>query len=263
MAEPSKSDPPIPAATVMLLRDSPAFEVLMIERHASIGFAGGALVFPGGRVSNSDASDRWSEYARFSSAGLESARIAAIREAFEETGILLARRRGATELIDGENVADLNHWRKRSEREAGALLELCEREGLTLACDLLTHFAHWTAPPGLHRRFDTHFFVAVTPSGQVPLEDGDEATETLWVRPADAIAAGHSGARKIIFPTARNLELLALYSSAEAAIADCGRRRIERIQPSIEMKAGVPHLTIPEGLGYPVTEEPLESALRN
>lgn len=263
MAERSDNDLPIPAATVMLLRDCPAFEVLMIERHSAIGFAGGALVFPGGRVGKSDAGDRWSEYASLSHRGLESARIAAIREAFEETGILLARRRSNGQLIDGDRVARLAHWRKRIENEPEALLALCEEEGLILACDLLTHFAHWTAPPGLHKRFDTHFFVAATPSDQVPLEDGDEATEALWVRPVDAIAAGHSGARKIIFPTARNLELLALYSSAASAISACAQRRIERIQPAIEMRDGVAHLTIPDGLGYPVTEEPLESALRS
>lgn len=258
------TDKPIPAATVILLRDEPAFEVLMIERHADIGFAGGALVFPGGRIASGDRNPAWAEYSSGCDAELMAGQIAAIREAFEETGLLIAREGDARDgaLIDGDRAASLAGWRKPVEKEDAKFLEMIRAEKLSLACDRLVLFAHWIAPPGLHRRFDTLFFAAACPPGQEAREDGDEATEALWISPKEAMAARARGDRKIIFPTARNLELLGQSADASAVFASARARRIAPVTPALEMRGGEGWLTIPGDLGYPVTEEKLDETVR-
>lgn len=257
-------DAPIPAATVILLRDEPQFEALMIARAERSSFAGGALVFPGGRVDPGDAHPQWPEH----SAGLSpdpaiaAAQVAAIREAFEEAGVLLARGpRGA--LLTADEVAALAPWRANVERDDALFLALVRRHELFLAADLLTLFAHWIAPPGLHRRFDTLFFAAAFPDGQDVMEDGDEATEALWISPEAALAARASGARKIIFPTARNLELLGVSGSTAEALDHARRRTVRPVIPETRSRGGALFLTIPDDLGYPVTEEAFETAIRN
>lgn len=255
----------IPAATVLLLRDEPRFEVLMIERHADIAFAGGALVFPGGRIDPGDFNAAWADHA----AGLDpdsaraAAQIAAVRETFEETGILLAREAGAAQLLGGDRAFRLGARRKAVEQNDAAFLAIMQEERLVLACDQLRVFAHWIAPPGLHRRFDTLFFFCACPPGQEPQEDGDEATEALFLSPQDVIAARCDGTRKVIFPTIRNIELLARSASVAEVIALASVRRIEPVMPLIIERSGTSYLAIPEGLGYPITEEPVETALRS
>ncbi len=260
----------IPAATVLLVRDcardgAQGLEVVMVERHKDIGFAGGALVFPGGRIDPTDASPAWRERADGLSddqarAGGE---VAAIREAFEEVGVLLARRRGADALLSGAEVAALHAWRARSEADDAAFLEMAEAEDLILACDRLAFFAHWSPPAGVaHKRFDTLFFIAHAPEGQEIRQDGVEATEAIWLSPRGALADEAAGRRKIIFPTARNLELLGVSDTAEAAVAHARARAIRKIEPRVIERDGVPFLTIPDDLGYPVTEEPLQRAMR-
>lgn len=257
-------DAPIPAATVILLRDEPQFEALMIARAERSSFAGGALVFPGGRVDPGDADPLWPDHSTGLSRdpAMAAAQVAAIREAFEEAGVLLARGpRGA--LLKADEVAALAPWRANVERDDSLFMALVRRHELVLAADLLTLFAHWIAPPGLHRRFDTLFFAAAFPEGQDVMEDGDEATEALWISPAAALAARASGGRKIIFPTARNIELLGVSRSTADALAHARRRPIRPVMPETRSKDGAVYLTIPDDLGYPVTEEAFETAIRN
>ncbi len=257
-------DAPIPAATVILLRDAPQFEALMIARTERSSFAGGALVFPGGRVDPGDADPQWAHFAAGLSAepAVAAAQVAAVREAFEEAGVLLARGPGGA-MLTADEVRALNPWRSNVERDDSLFLTLVRSHGLTLAADLLTLFAHWIAPPGLHRRFDTLFFVAAFPDGQEVLEDGDEATEAVWIAPSTALAARNAGARKIIFPTARNIELLGVSRSTQEAIASAQRRIIRPVMPAVQSRDGALYLTIPDDLGYPVMEEPFETASRN
>ena len=265
------ADDTIPAATVLLLRDEPVFEVLMVERHADIGFAGGALVFPGGRIDPGDRNPAWTEHSAGAPArpgesrdpGMIAAEVAAIREAFEETGILIAREAGASDapLLGGARAKALHDWRAVVEADDAQFLEMVRREGLSLACDRLCLFAHWIAPPGLHRRFDTLFFAAACPPGQAARADGNEATEALWISPHQAAAARARGERKIIFPTLCNLRLLGESGSASEVFAFARERRIEAVQPTIETRDGAAWLTIPDGLGYPVTEERLDASL--
>lgn len=253
---------PAPAASVLILRDEPELEVLMIERHAKSAFAGGALVFPGGRVDPGDAAPEWADHATGLIDGIAASQIAAIREAFEESGVLFARDANG-DLASGETARAFRPWRARVEENDRSFLQLAREAGLRLACDLLTLFSHWVAPPGLHRRFDTLFFAARLPEGQEAEEDGDEATASLWIAPGAALSARNAGIRKIIFPTARILDLLALSSTADDALVAATLRRIEPVQPKLVVDAGRTFLTIPEGLGYPVTKEELDPALRS
>lgn len=235
----------------------------MIARHENSAFAGGALVFPGGRVDPGDCSPAWRDYAEKLSEDERTAasQIAAIRETFEETGVLLARHRSGA-AITGDEVLALGDWRKRFDNKDSIFLDFIRCENLRLSCDRLTKFAHWVPPVGLHKRFDTLFFLARFPDGQTVVKDGNEATEALWIEPKKAIEAREFGARKIIFPTLRNLELLALSRSVESAVASTRSRLIVPVTPVVVKKDGGVFLSIPEGLGYPVTEEPLERATR-
>lgn len=256
----------IPAATIILMRDIPAFEVLMIERHADIAFAGGALVFPGGRIDAGDGHADWSVHSRGGNGLAEAervARIAAIREAFEESGILMARdTHGA--LVDPALVEDLEPWRSRIESDDALFLEMAKQYDLHLALDLLHLFARWRPPAAAtHKRFDTWFFAAKTPPGQIAREDGNEATEAFWVNPDDAIAMRASGERKMIFPTIRNVELIAQSDNSDGVLRFAQQRKIEIIEPVMRESDDGPVITIPDDLGYPTTEESLETAFRS
>ncbi len=256
----------IPAATILLLRDEPVFEVLMVERHANINFAGGALVFPGGRIDKGDADPRWREHCL----GFDdipedqvAPKMAAIREAFEETGILLARKKGDDAFVDDDFTQSVDAWRGAVEADDAKFLELIRQEDLILAGDALCLFARWSPPAAAtHKRFDTWFFAARTPKGQRAREDGNEATEAVWLAPKAALDARDRQERKMIFPTVRNVELLNVSNSADEVFAFASTRTIDPVQPVVIERDGQHFVTIPEGLGYPVTEENLESAMR-
>jgi 8-oxo-dGTP pyrophosphatase MutT (NUDIX family) len=255
------SEPLIPAATVLILKDEPQFEVLMMERNADSAFAGGALVFPGGRIDPNDADPAWADHAEGLEPEIGSAQIAAIREAFEESGILIARGPKGR-MLSGEEAASLAQWRARVEGDDGRFLDLVRSERLSLACDRLILFAHWTPPPGLHRRFDTLFFATRLPETQAPAADGGEATKVLWTAPREALAVRARGECRIMFPTARNLDLLAAAGSTQQVFESARARRIEPVTPVIEERGGKRYLCIPDGLGYPVTAEEIELSIR-
>ena len=253
----------IPAATILILRDEPTFQVLMIERHANIEFAGGALVFPGGRIDDADADPGWVDYTNGTanqSEEMHAARIAAIREAFEETGILLARDRSGNPVLPSL-VEALDGRRSEIEKDATAFQAMIREEDLRLALDDLTLYARWVPPShSQHKRFDTMFFAARMPEGQQAREDGNEATEALWIAPHAALAACDQGERKLIFPTYRNLELLGVTEDVEATLQFASKRKIETVQPIIEQRDGEPYIVIPHDLGYPVSAESVKSA---
>ena len=247
------------AATILIVRDGHVgLEVLMVERHANIGFAGGALVWPGGKIDPADFDAGWLDAATNLvpyEADERAARVGAIREAYEECGLLLATRDGTPV---GRHAESLTHMRQAVDKDATLFQPLVRGHGLTLTPHDLHPFARWIPPPALHKRFDTRFYLARLPEGQTPIQDGTEAVDILWIRPQDALDQLAAGTRKIIFPTARNLELLALSSSVEAAFADLAVRPQGIIQPVIEDN----RLKIRTDLGYPITEELMETALR-
>ena len=210
--------PPRPAATVLLLRDSPAGpEVLMTRRSAQASFAPGAYVFPGGAIDAADAAGH-AQAARRPAQGeahLTQA-IAAIRESFEELGVLLARRADGTPATQADVDALDRH---------APLLPQCAARGLTLAADQVFVLARWITDRDLPRRFDVPFLVARMPAGQTPVADEAEQFEPVWVRPADALARHEAGQFFIIFPTIRTLQRLQPYPDVAAVLAACASER--------------------------------------
>ncbi len=236
--------PPRPAATILLLRDGPAgLEVFMVVRHHEIDFASGALVFPGGRMEEADATlaraggpfpDDLEERAR-------GFRIAAIREAFEECGVMLARARGDDRIVSAGRLNPLD-------RDA-PFTELMAREELVPATDRLVPFARWITPPFMAKRYDTHFFLALAPPDHALAHDGREAVDSLWIAPAQALA--ENGARfKLVFPTERNLWKLARHADATSAIAAARAAPVVTVMPERIEVDGAPGLRIPLEAGY-------------
>lgn len=247
----------IPAATLVVFRRGPDGEppeLLMVVRSHEMSFAGGMAVFPGGRV---DPADRALAEAIGSIDADEAAhRIAAIRETIEETGLAP----GLRERLTVEQAARL-----RGELASGGeIAPALQRLGLSLDLDALVPFARW-CPRGVttHRIFDTRFYLADLGTGAVELAvDETENTRLFWITARDALARADSGELSVIFPTRRNLERLAQFASFADAKADARAHPISLIVPQVGERDGGPALTIPEGLGYPVTHEALDRALR-
>jgi 8-oxo-dGTP pyrophosphatase MutT (NUDIX family) len=249
--------PPRPASTVVILRDGAGgIEVFMVVRHHEIDFASGALVFPGGKVDTGDASGDWSALAAAAPPWPDrSFLVAAGRETFEEAGLVLARRRGTTELIDADEADRLvdRHRRRLLEGEVG-FLDIIRDEGLTLALDLMVPFAHWITPEPLPKRFDTHFFLVAAPVSQVGAHDGDESVEGLWISPRQALAEAQSGARTLVFATRMNLVKLAQYGTVAEAVAATRAQPVVTVVPKVRKTPEGRWLQIPAEAGYGVTE---------
>lgn len=222
------------AATVMLVRDvadGDGIEVFMLRRNLHSDFVGGAYVFPGGAVDPADRLDDLealcvgrtdadaSERLGIDHGGL-AYWVAAIRESFEEAGVLLAYDTGAGGHLvrladhDPDTTARFEDHRRAVDHGERRLVEVCEAEGLRLAVDTIYYFSHWITPEGAIRRYDTRFFVAAAPDGQVPLHDDREVIANLWIRPQDALARHEAGEFEMIFPTVRSLLALTRFSSA-------------------------------------------------
>jgi len=203
-----------PAATVLLLRDGPqGVEVLMTRRSMSASFAPGAYVFPGGGIDAADAQAFDVTRRRPTQSDLRLTQaIAAIRESFEELGVLLARRADGR-WANGDDVDALD-------RKAPFAAQ-CRSRGLRLAADAVFVLAHWITDRDLPRRFDVPFLVARMPEGQEPVADESEQFEPIWVRPADALARHAEGRFFIIFPTIRTLERLQAHETVADVLAAC------------------------------------------
>jgi 8-oxo-dGTP pyrophosphatase MutT (NUDIX family) len=250
-----------PAATILLLRDEPAFEVLMVKRHHQIDFASGALVFPGGKSHAGDHEPAWAEHVlgweRFG-AEQRALRIAAIREVFEEAGILLARRRDGSP-IGGEACP----MEVRQAVDAGrtAFLDVVRDLGAQLELDALTVFARWITPPLTPKRFDTWFYAVKAPDDQLAACDGRETVDAEWIAPAEALRLAEAGERKVIFPTRMNLKLLGQAQSAADAVARAAARTLVTVQPQVQERPAGRVLVLPPDAGYGVVEEPLENVM--
>ena len=203
-----------PAATVLLLRDSPqGLEVLMTRRSATASFAPGAYVFPGGGIDAADAQSHGQARRRAGQSDLHLTQaIAAIRESYEELGVLLAYRDDGA-LAGAAELARLDRQQP--------MLAQCAAQGLTLAADLVFVLAHWITDRDLPRRFDVPFLVARMPAGQVPVPDNAEQFDPVWVRPADALKRHAQGDFFMIFPTIRTLERLGGFQEVQAVMTAC------------------------------------------
>lgn len=250
-----------PAATIMLLRDGPdGIEVFMVVRHQAIDFAGGALVFPGGRVEEADHELAARRQDCPNPDNLDAAalafRVAAIRETFEECGVLFARARGSDELIDASTLARLEE-QHRAALNAGSIGfdAVLESEGLVPAPDLLVHFAHWITPTSQPKRYDTQFFLAEAPAAHLAVHDGWEAVESLWITPARALADTAAGIYKLVFATAKNLEKLGRSATVRQAIEAARAANVVTVQPKgTKLEGGKRLMQIPEEAGYGGTE---------
>lgn len=255
MAKETPPAKPVPAATVMVIRDGEeGLEVFMVVRHHQIEFASGALVFPGGKTDAQDESPGLVDRCD----GLDSAQavyqIAAVREAFEECGVLLARRNGQQSLVSGGEMVDLDPWRDRIHKGDTSLQQFLDQEGLRLACDQLVQFAHWITPPVLPKRFDTRFYLAAAPVDQLLVHDGHESVDSIWITADDAIKGAKDGTYTIVFPTLCNLQKLGRSSSVGEALTAAKETPIVEVLPKREKREDGTYLVIPREAGYPVNE---------
>jgi 8-oxo-dGTP pyrophosphatase MutT (NUDIX family) len=258
---------PVPAATIMLLRESASTpEVLMLERHAKSEFLPELYVFPGGRVDPGDHElvDRVSGLTREQASALaptvppEQALaffVAAIRETFEEAGVLLARRRGESSLISGELAAELSQHRLDMQGGGTALCDLAAEHDLELAVDSLTVHGHWITPEIVPKRFDTLFFCAAAPADHLASHDGVESTDHVWIRPEDAIAQADSGERQMIFPTIANLQTIAGHPNVGAVLESSHARPVVPVLPTVRRDGDARRLVIPPEAGYELSDE--------
>ena len=246
---------PVDAATIMLLRDSPqGMEVFMVVRHHQIDFASGALVFPGGKVDKQDRDER--VIARLSAypkaeTDQGTLRAAAIREAFEESGILLARRKGGPAVVAD---SDLDRWREGLNKHTLTLGDLLAEGDLELACDDLAHFSHWITPEFMPKRFDTHFYLARVPADQIAAHDGHENVDSVWITPQQVIEDAREKRRTVIFPTLSNVVRLAQYKTVAQAFEGALNSTIVPIKPWMETRADGKYVCIPTDAGFELTE---------
>ena len=253
-----KASEPVPAATILMLRDGPqGLEVFMVVRHHQIDFASGALVFPGGKADPADFDAALVPFLEGAAedADMRAIQVASIRESFEECGVLLAREAGSTGLIGAARLAGLEPYRDQLHKGELSIREFVERENLRLACDQLTHFAHWVTPDMMPKRFDTHFFLAEAPSDHLAIHDGHESVDSVWITPAQALADAAAGTRTVIFPTLRNIEKLGRHATAAEAIAAAVASPTVRVLPWTERRDDGTYLCIPVEADYDVSEE--------
>lgn len=246
---------PIPAATLILMRPvavGGAPEILMMERAETMAFAAGALVFPGGRI---DPDDHATAAAVAPDMADAAARIAAIRETIEETGV-------APALLPPPDASEAAALREAIAR--GEPFEtLLTRAGLRLDLDALTPFARWCPNFREARRFDALFYLAEAPAEAAPHSaDQAEAVRTFWASATEVLRELEAGRAHAIFPTRRNLERLARFASIDEARADAAAHPVQKITPWVEEREGRRFVCIPGGIGYPVTAEPYETARR-
>ncbi len=241
----------------MLLRDGDdGMEVFMIVRHQNSDVHAGALVFPGGRVDDED-------YALAADAAvfppligvdvsMAALRVAAVRETFEECGVLLARARGDEALVSATRLRDIEAAHRIAmtcgERTFGAILAA---ENLVIASETMIYFANWITPERSTKRFDVHFFIAAAPPDQVALHDGHEAVDSVWIAPATALERARTGIYQVRFPTQMNLQKLGRHTLSAAAMDAARASRVVTVMSKQEKTGdGRRVLRIPLEAGY-------------
>ncbi|MBI1329397.1 MAG: NUDIX hydrolase [Alphaproteobacteria bacterium] len=252
----------IPAATIIIAREvASGFEVFMVKRHHQIDFVAGALVFPGGKAAKDDFDPGLAEFTDGGDTFSEDMRAlgaAAIREAFEESGILFARAAGEGGIVSADRVAALEPYRKALDSREISLLEFLRKENLRLAYDQLAHFAHWITPKNMPKRFDTHFFLARAPEGHAGLHDGHESVDSIWITPDAAVADRKKW--NVIFPTKLNLMKLAGAPSLDEAMTQARVSRPLTVEPWVENGPDGQILRIREDAGYTQTTALMKDA---
>jgi len=261
-----------PAATVMLVRDAvepgegdSALEVLMVRRNLQSDFVGGAYVFPGGAVDPIDGgveAESICEGRTDADAsillGIESGGlaywVAALRETFEEAGLLLADRPGGPDLLVGDPAEEARFAAARVEVNAGSrrFLDLCRDEKLQLRVANVHYFAHWITPRGAPRRYDTRFFVAAAPPGQQAAHDARETIAETWISPRRALEGHRKGVFELIFPTIRNLQAISRFATSAELLGAAARASgsVPTIEPRVISDGTGVRIVLPGDPGF-------------
>lgn len=241
---------PLDSATVILTRASSKghYKILLMRRHRDQDFMGGAFVFPGGRLDEGDCDPTLARHtagftpaeakSRLQAADLPEIKafglfFAALRETFEEAGVLLARDEAGKliDFADGERAGRFAEYRLQLHEDRLSLRQLAERERLNFALDLLVPYAHWITPEVESKRFSTRFFLAIQPAGQLPFHDTIEMTKSQWFTPAEAIEGQRQGRILLMPPTLKTVEELNEFQSLDDLFAAARSRRIRTILP--------------------------------
>jgi 8-oxo-dGTP pyrophosphatase MutT (NUDIX family) len=263
---------PKDAATIMLLRDAPPrpeapgddarMQVLMLRRNAHSTWAGGISLFPGGAVDDADRGDEIAAFCRGQDdasasrvLGLEqgglSHFVAAVRECFEEAGVLLAAVAGRTlSFVDAEVAGRFEEHRRRLNEGSTTLADICAAEALTLELGRLRYFSHWITPEGSARRYDTRFFAAAVPDGQQALHDDDEVVASVWIEPEKALRLGERGDMDLWLPTIKNLEAIAMFGTATALMAAPVAATVPVVLPRVTVDGEAARILLPGDEGY-------------
>ena len=247
-----------PASTILLMRDAPSgqdIEIFMMVRHHQIEFASGALVFPGGSLEPGDQEIVGDAVICAGVDGLDDAtlafRVGAIRETFEESGILLARPRGSGDLISAARASEIAAANRTALCDGKlSFAKILADNDLVLALDLLIPYAHWITPVNMPKRFDTWFFVAAAPPEQIGAHDGHESTDSLWLTPSETLAGGESGRFTLPFPTTRNLIRLGKFDSVASALEHARNINVVSVMPVMTKTGDKRQLRIPAEAGY-------------
>ena len=255
----------------MLVRDAAtqsggsALEVLMVRRNLRSDFVGGAYVFPGGAVDPLDGGAEAEALCAGRSHAEASALlgvgtgglaywVAVVRETFEEAGLLLARREGGPHLLAGDPDEEARFAAARTEVNAGRLrfLDLCREERLRLSVGDVHYFAHWITPRGAPRRYDTRFFVAAAPPGQIAAHSAGETIAEVWITPDDALARHRAGQIEIIFPTIRCLQAIGRFASSAELLqaAERASSAVPTIEPRVVPDGNGMRIVLPGDPGY-------------
>jgi 8-oxo-dGTP pyrophosphatase MutT (NUDIX family) len=257
------------AATVMLIDDRPDLQVYIMERHADIVFGGGMWVFPGGRVDELDEPEVFAQYclqrtdAEASAlmhmpAGALTYYIAAIREAFEEAGILLALHRDTGKLLDLSEPGMVRRFEahRRDINDSNRnFIELLKEENLILDVATMHYIARWITPEGPPRRYDTRFFITRMPASQTPIHDDHELVHAKWLAPRDILANFAAGSMTLMSPTLRMLRCLDRFdNAAQVMAAAAANQPDERVRVNTQGE-----LVLPGDDGYAGADEKIES----
>ncbi len=253
----------IPASTVLVIRDGiDDIEVFMVVRHHQIDFASGALVFPGGKVDESDLNIEIRKYIvtekEISDEEL-SYKIAGIRECYEEADLLFAYEQNDKEIISSERLKQLAKWREEFNNKKTSMFDFAFKENIKFNLDNLIPFAHWITPKMMPKRFDTYFYLAEAPKDHTGKHDGKESVDSIWVSPKQALEDCLTKKRTIIFPTRMNLEKLSKFRSVKEALEEVKKETVITVEPEIEKNEDGVFLTIPERAGYGLIKEPIEN----
>jgi len=246
------------ASTVILLREEAGtMQVLMVRRNQQIDFMSGAMVFPGGKLETDDLDPAWRDLVHGWAEVPEierAARIAAAREVFEEAGLLMVH--GEDPFISQET----DEARKAIESGTLKFADFVRHQGVRIDITAFTLFSRWLTPPVVPKRFDTFFYLAALPTGQVAVSDGRETVETEWIAPDQALDLAAKGARTIVFPTRMNLKLLSAARTPGEAVAAALLREARTVIPAVESRDGRRYLRLTPDLGYGDIEEQLATS---